>query len=70
LTIHFRVTRILCAVPKLAAADTLGLMNALPVDLTTDEWIFFAILVVIIFGVGGVPRLAERLFGDRSNDAS
>ncbi|MFT4705108.1 MAG: hypothetical protein ACI81R_002816 [Bradymonadia bacterium] len=45
-------------------------MNALPVDLTTDEWIFFAILVVIIFGVGGVPRLAERLFGDRSNDAS
>lgn len=31
--------------------------------LTIDEWIFFGILVAIIFGVGGVPRLAKRFFG-------
>lgn len=30
--------------------------------MTTDEWIFFGILTAIIYGVGGVPRLAERLF--------
>jgi hypothetical protein len=34
--------------------------------LTTDEWIFFGILLVIIYGVGGVPRVAKRLFGARA----
>jgi hypothetical protein len=37
--------------------------------LTTDEWIFFGILTFIIYGIGGWPRIAARLFrGDpRSN---
>lgn len=35
--------------------------------LTTDEWIFFGILVLIIFSVGGVPRLAHRFFGRRDD---
>lgn len=38
--------------------------------LSTDDWIFFAILVTIIFGVGGVPRLARRVFGVRDGQGS
>ncbi len=31
--------------------------------LTVDEWIFFGILTFIIYGIGGWPRIAARLFG-------
>lgn len=33
--------------------------------LTAHEWIFTGILVAIIYGVGGVPRLAAALFGPK-----
>ncbi len=34
--------------------------------LTTDEWIFFGLLTLTIYGIGGTPRLAAWLFGDGS----
>jgi hypothetical protein len=40
-------------------------MNEL-IALTTDEWVFFGILVAIIYAVGGVPRLVQQLFGRKS----
>jgi hypothetical protein len=34
--------------------------------LTADEWIFLGILTFIIYGIGGWPRVAARLFGENS----
>ena len=34
-----------------------------PFDLTLDEWVIVGILTFIIYAVGLVPKLAERLFG-------
>jgi hypothetical protein len=38
--------------------------------LTTDEWIFFGILTFIIYGIGGWPRIAARLFGGAKRASS